>query len=528
MSYRTDTLSSPSAPLQSALILGAGTQGLLLARELSAAGISAVVVDQNNAAQPGPQTGASDRDDFELLENAGLETLSGDLGRYEAVIRRGGETIVREVGVVVVAPDPAMEPLTAEWGLKLTGSVVTITEMEATPPQGQRQRVLLLDHPSGTGTPWQTARLLRLARDLQEPGGAQCYLLSPQIKVADHGLERLYRQARDRGVIILRPEKAEVRQDDKGAILTFEDPLLEARLTLRPDLAIVGETDRAPERLAALAGPLGLTMDSYGWLQEDNLLRAPVLTNRLGIFAVGAAAGPLAPAALEGATMAAVEEITRVLRAEAGGSPFPKVDYDQDRCAYCLTCIRLCPHGAISWNNKPLFSPWSCQACGVCVSECPGEALTLAGYGDGANKAVPSPGKNGDPRVVVLCCEKSGFAAYQSLPDSVREELNVRVVAFPCAGNIKLKAMLGAFGAEGGADGVLTLGCHPDNCKSGVGTGYAKRKTGVAADILESVGWERERIRFFALASNMGAKLSKEIAAFKELLSGLDPLPRNV
>ena len=527
MSFPTDTPNSPSAPLQAALILGAGKQGILLARELAAAGISVVAADLNNAARPA-ETGTNDRNDFELLDNAELETLNGDLGRYQAVVRSGDETLTRNVGAVVVAPDPAMRPLSAEWGLKGSDSVVTISDVEASPPTEQPQSVLLLGHPSGTGTSWQTARLLRQALETQQPGGAQCYLLSPQIKVADHGLERLYRRARDRGVVILRPEKAEVRQDDKGVILSFEDPLLDARLTLRPDLTIVGETDIAPEHLAALAEPLGLTMDSHGWLQEDNLLRAPVLTNRLGIFAVGAAAGPMAPTALEGVTAAATEEIIRVLRAEAGGSPFPKVSYDQDRCAYCLTCIRLCPHGAISWHNKPLFSPWSCQACGICVSECPGEALTLAGYEGGGKKAAPVPSANGDPRVVVLCCEKSGFAAYQSLPDSVREELNVRVVAFPCAGNIKLTAILGAFGANGGADGVLTLGCHPDNCKSGVGTGYAKRKTGVAADILESVGWERERIRFFPLASNMGAKLSREIAAFKELLSGLDPLPRNI
>ncbi len=517
-----ETLKSPLAPLKSVLILGAGKQGMLLARELSAAGLGAVVIGSPSAVEaPG-----GEHADFELLENAELLNVTGDPGRYEALIRRGGKTATRAVGAVAVAPDRAERPLNDEWGLSGSASILTVGEAESNPPDSPKQHILFLDHPSGIGTPWQTARLLRLAGDLQNPGVTQCYLVSPQIKVADRGLERLYRRARDNGVLILRPEQADIRRDGPGVILSLDEPLLDARLTLRPDLVVVGAKDIPPANLAYLAGPLGLTMDCNGWLQEDNLLRAPFLTNRLGIFAVGAAAGPLAPSALEGATLAAVEEIARTLSVEADSLVYPKVDYNQDRCAYCLTCVRLCPHGAISWNNKPLFSPWSCQVCGVCVSECPAEALTLIGFGYGGETVIePSPRANGDPRVVILCCEKSGFNAYQSLPAEVREELNPKVVTFPCAGNIRLTAMLGAFNAAGGADGVLTLGCHTDNCKSGAGTVYARRKTAVAADALESIGWERERIRFFPLASNMGAKLKREIADFKKTLSGLDPLP---
>ena len=43
-------------------------------------------------------------------------------------------------------------------------------------------------------------------------------------------------------------------------------------------------------------------------------------------------------------------------------------------------------------------------------------------------------------------------------------------------------------------------------------------------NLLDSIGWERDRIRFYSLASNMGAKLYKEIKDFQEKLATLEPL----
>ena len=58
---------------------------------------------------------------------------------------------------------------------------------------------------------------------------------------------------------------------------------------------------------------------------------------------------------------------------------------DQDRCAACLTCVRLCPYGVpqIGEAGVAEIEPASCQGCGVCASVCPRKAISLQHYKDG-------------------------------------------------------------------------------------------------------------------------------------------------
>jgi heterodisulfide reductase subunit A len=53
---------------------------------------------------------------------------------------------------------------------------------------------------------------------------------------------------------------------------------------------------------------------------------------------------------------------------------------DNEKCAYCLTCLRVCPYGAMGKNSEERVAQviaTACQGCGVCASECPAEAITL-------------------------------------------------------------------------------------------------------------------------------------------------------
>ena len=54
-----------------------------------------------------------------------------------------------------------------------------------------------------------------------------------------------------------------------------------------------------------------------------------------------------------------------------------------DKCAGCLTCVRLCPFGApLLEFNRIRIEPLVCRGCGVCAGECPNKAITLEGYSD--------------------------------------------------------------------------------------------------------------------------------------------------
>lgn len=99
------------------------------------------------------------------------------------------------------------------------------------------------------------------------------------------------------------------------------------------------------------------------------------------------------PAALAGQPILPLgsrRQITRLaakaLSPEAGvitlpaGAPYGSVSLDKDACTLCLSCVSLCPSGALKENpDSPQlrFQEDACLQCGICTTICPESALSL-------------------------------------------------------------------------------------------------------------------------------------------------------
>tara|TARA_R110002049_G_scaffold188402_2_gene356808 strand:+ start:21172 stop:23016 length:1845 start_codon:yes stop_codon:yes gene_type:complete len=63
------------------------------------------------------------------------------------------------------------------------------------------------------------------------------------------------------------------------------------------------------------------------------------------------------------------------------GAPYGAVLVDKDACTLCLSCVSLCPSGALG-DNPDLpqlrFQEDACLQCGLCANICPEDAITLA------------------------------------------------------------------------------------------------------------------------------------------------------
>ncbi|PCH68785.1 MAG: (4Fe-4S)-binding protein [Rhodobacteraceae bacterium] len=62
------------------------------------------------------------------------------------------------------------------------------------------------------------------------------------------------------------------------------------------------------------------------------------------------------------------------------GAPYGTLKIDTDACTLCLSCVSLCPSGALSDNpDSPQlrFVADACLQCGICVNICPESALGL-------------------------------------------------------------------------------------------------------------------------------------------------------
>ena len=54
------------------------------------------------------------------------------------------------------------------------------------------------------------------------------------------------------------------------------------------------------------------------------------------------------------------------------------VQIDLDRCVGCGTCVKKCPHGALSLQDlHAVVNPARCVGCGICTDYCPREALDI-------------------------------------------------------------------------------------------------------------------------------------------------------
>jgi 2-oxoisovalerate ferredoxin oxidoreductase delta subunit len=53
---------------------------------------------------------------------------------------------------------------------------------------------------------------------------------------------------------------------------------------------------------------------------------------------------------------------------------------DLEKCTTCLTCVMLCPEGAVRFrpeHGKIEFDLTFCKGCGICANECPTKAITM-------------------------------------------------------------------------------------------------------------------------------------------------------
>ena len=85
--------------------------------------------------------------------------------------------------------------------------------------------------------------------------------------------------------------------------------------------------------------------------------------------------------------------------------------------------------------------------------------------------------------------------------------------------------MLRAF--EGGADGVMVVGCLEGDCHYQVGNLRAKKRVARVADLLDRAGVGKERIRMFNLSAGEGAKFVQHVSDMVAHVAALGPSPIN-
>ncbi len=196
----------------------------------------------------------------------------------------------------------------------------------------------------------------------------------------------------------------------------------------------------------------------------------------------------------------------------------------EEKCAACLTCVRVCPYGApyVREARVANFALENCQACGICAAECPALAIDIKLNID-TGIAVRASRSLDEPFITAFTCQYSVPEVLN--PDTVKTAplAGVNQVAMLCNNRIDTLHILAAF--EAGADGVLVAACPDEKCRHNKGVDWPKIRVDRAKDMLNGIGLGADRLEFAKVAKGSAPGLASAINTFKDKIKELGPSP---
>jgi F420-non-reducing hydrogenase iron-sulfur subunit len=112
-------------------------------------------------------------------------------------------------------------------------------------------------------------------------------------------------------------------------------------------------------------------------------------------------------------------------------------------------------------------------------------------------------------KIVAFCCENSALIAAAAARDTSMRE-TVEIVRVPCSGKVETGLVLKCL--EGGAPGVLVLGCPIESCKYLKGSTRARTRIGTVKKILRDAGVDENRVHMDFLSSADSHKLPRIVS----------------
>ncbi len=132
----------------------------------------------------------------------------------------------------------------------------------------------------------------------------------------------------------------------------------------------------------------------------------------------------------------------------------------REKCASCLTCMRVCPYGApgVKVAGFLYFDAETCHACGACASQCPAQAISLEGHSeeDLLRRIEATLAGAGPDTTLVFGCGCT--PVLPSVPGA-----DVRVLRVTCL--LRVSEAVALKTLRLGAQRIALAGCVESNCR---------------------------------------------------------------
>jgi len=405
----------------------------------------------------------------EILSSQGIEC-------FDAPDPGQAKVLSRECPVILLS-ETTIDPFLSDDNY----AAHTISRLGAGEPA-----VFLLDH--GSDTPdYILALVLRRAASLAR-AKRPAVILARSVRSGLPGVERLYFDARNAGVSIIKYDEISCDWIDSVCEIIVNDGVY--RYTFQTPL-LIRCAEKEDNEAIEYAEALRLHIYGNNLVNADRWFLSPGRTSRRGVFYIDT--GLIYSGSLRDTVISIANEIKRT----SGSEPESYAHIDSQKCAYCYTCFRVCPHAALEPDQSAAAMkviPSSCTGCGICAAVCPAKAIELRGIEPGSLQRESTGG------AIAFCCENSAAIA----ASTAFKDMDINIVSIPCGGNLDSERIAAALKNY---SHVLVAVCADEACRHFDGSVRARKQVDKIKRAVEKLGIVPERISLVQVSHAMPAVL---------------------
>lgn len=223
---------------------------------------------------------------------------------------------------------------------------------------------------------------------------AKPFVFYIDVRTPGKDYEEFYNRAYEEyGTTYIKGNVSKVFPDGDKLVVRSVDALSGALVELVVDMVVLANSVDARAGAKELAQKLSITTNAHNFFNEAHPKLRPVETHTAGIFLAGVCQGPKdIPETVSQASAAAVK-VAALLSKESLLSTPTVAEVDVKLCTGDMSCIVVCPYGAISEKileerrGREIVSrkvaevnTVLCQGCGACTVTCRPGAINLRGF----------------------------------------------------------------------------------------------------------------------------------------------------
>ncbi len=222
------------------------------------------------------------------------------------------------------------------------------------------------------------------------------YVFYIDVRTPGKSFDEFYRRAVEQyGVHYIKGMVGKVVPKADGTLDVQASDLLDNKqLHINADLVVLAAAIEPDKTARPLATMLTASMDTNDFFTEAHPKLRPVESPTAGVFLSGTCQGPKdIPETVSQASAAAAKVIGLLVKDKLTGNPCV-ANSNELMCNGCSACEKVCPYGAITYEDKEFrmpnrtiairrvaqVNPAVCQGCGACTVACPSGAMDLKGF----------------------------------------------------------------------------------------------------------------------------------------------------